>query len=144
MDRHEPWASAGGESHCPGHCCARSPGPGRGQGCPRLLPVLCSSPFTGGPLPALRVHLRGDAGADSRLHSAPGWGASLFSLGEYPCSPGHPCSPWGTIPALPSSSGQATADPVQLPSEGPQVPALCGQWPNCRGPQEMGAGGELS
>ena len=89
---------------------------------------------------------------------------SLPSLGNHPCSPmgpflflwasipvllaSHPCSPWGTIPVLPwvcsCSSGQATADPMQLPSEGPQVPAQCSQSPNCRECQEMEAGGDLS
>lgn len=55
------------------HCsCALQPGAGWDG---RAFPSCCSAllfPCTGGALPALRVHLRGDAGADPRLHSAPG------------------------------------------------------------------------
>lgn len=53
----------------------------------RAFPSCCSAllfPCTGGPLPALRVHLRGDAGADPRLHSAPGRAPSLFCRGRDP------------------------------------------------------------
>lgn len=70
------------------HCsCALQPGAGWDG---RAFPSCCSAllfPCTGGALPALRVHLRGDAGADPRLHSAPGW--------HRPCSAGEGTpGPW--------------------------------------------------